>query len=365
MSVVINQPVNALPVKTYRWLKLNEYNIEPLTIALKPYGKEFITNFDKFASRVTLTKTDATNQQVSLSSAGLSPQLSELCSKESNAGITVHVPVGISINEPLKIEYQLDQTDDVLIDHNIIVAEANSQITILFDYNSSPDLHGFHTGLTQIHAKAGSVVNLIKIQRMADQSYHFDANIAEIEPNAQVNFIQVELGAKLSATSYTNNLNDASGATINSIYLGDGERVIDLSYLMNHLGRHSISNINTQGVMKDHSQKAFKGTIDFKKGAVRSEGREHEYVLLLDPTVKADSVPLLLCHEDDVQGEHAASFGKIDQDRLFYLMSRGFNREDAIKLLVEAIFNPIIDQIPLPDMQEEVKEFVQRRLASE
>ena len=131
---------------------------------------------------------------------------------------------------------------------------------------------------------------------------------------------------------------------------------------MIHKGVRSLSNIETKGVLMDESRKVFRGNLYFKKGARASKGVEGEYVLLLDPKVKSDSIPGLFCEEDDVQGEHAASAGQMDKDKLFYLMSRGLSERESKKLIVEASFRPVIDKIPLISMRDMLMEEIERRL---
>ena len=131
---------------------------------------------------------------------------------------------------------------------------------------------------------------------------------------------------------------------------------------MIHRGARSISKIDTKGVLLDRAKKVFNGKLDFKRGARHSKGEEEEYVILLDPTVKSDSIPALLCEEDDVEGAHAVSAGQINEDKLFYLMSRGLDERESKKLIVEASFRPIIDKIPIEDLRREVKDEIERRL---
>jgi Fe-S cluster assembly scaffold protein SufB len=152
---------------------------------------------------------------------------------------------------------------------------------------------------------------------------------------------------------------------LSSIYFGDGNRIIDLNYLINHIGRRTISNIETKGALKDRAKKVFRGTIDFKLGASRSKGIEEEYALLLDKEVKASSVPLLLCSEDDVEGQHAASAGQIDNEKLFYIMSRGISEKEAKKFIVEASFAPVIDKVPCEDLRDVIRDEIQRRLVDD
>ena len=294
---------------------------------------------------------------------GVGEKFTSLAEESYNSGIIFYIPKDVKVESPIKIEFNMDEENPVVINQNIIVAEKGSEGTIIMDYTSSEKVGAFHNGLTKIYAKENSIINIIKVQRMNDISHNFDSNIAIVKRQGQVNWISIELGSGISSSNYSNFLEaEASEANLSSIYLGDGKRKIDLEYSMIHKGARSISNIETKGVLMDHAKKVFKGNLDFKKGARLSKGIEEEYVILLDPTVKSDSIPALLCHEDDVEGEHAASAGQINENKLFYLMSRGLKEKEAKKLIVEASFRPIIDKIPFEDYRKIVIDEVERRL---
>ncbi|MCQ4923321.1 Fe-S cluster assembly protein SufD [Tissierella carlieri] len=294
---------------------------------------------------------------------GLGDRFVSFVNKFYNSGIGLSLPPNTKINSPIKVEFNMDNENPIVIDKNIIIAETGSQATIVIDYSSNEEIEAFHNGLTIVYAKENSVINIIKLQRMNDISRNFDSNIAFLEGQGKVNWISVELGCSISGSSYYTVLEgEASESNLSSIYLGDGIRKMDLEYSMIHCGPRSISNIETKGVLKDKSKKVFRGNLDFKKGARHSKGSEEEYVILLDPTVKSDSIPALLCSEDDVEGEHAASAGQIDENRLFYLMSRGLSEREAKKLIVEASFRPIIDKIPLKDLRELISSEVEGRI---
>lgn len=367
-----NKTLNTLPVITWRWLKVNELNLKDIKLSEIPeYKKPYINNlsFDEvIVKEMNSSLKPSENLKYFVSkeeSYGVSEEFVALGEKHYNCGIFIHAPRNIKLAEPIKLQYKLDNENPVVIDNNIIIAEENSELTVVIDYTTLEEVEAFHNGVTKIYAKDNSTVNIIKVQRMNDKSYHFDSHIGCIGYNAKVNWLQVEMGAKNSVTNYINNLNEEnSEANISSIYLADGDRSIDLSYLMTHKGRRSISNIETRGALKDRAKKIFRGTLDFKKGASSSKGSEEEYAILLDKTVKSDAIPLLLCSEDDVQGQHAASAGQIDSDKLFYLMSRGLDEKEAKKLIIEASYAPIIDKIPLEDLREAISEEIHRRLVN-
>lgn len=283
-----------------------------------------------------------------------------------NSGISLHIPKDMRFEEPIILDFLMDNENPMVIDRNILVAEPGSEITIIINYKSEGQGNYFHNGLTKVYAKENSLVNIIKIQNLNDKSQNFDSNMGIIYGDGKINWISIELGGNTTASNYTTILNgDASEGNLSSIYLGDGDRRLDLGYSMIHKGRKSISNIDTKGVLMDNSKKVFRGNLIFKKGARTSKGLEGEYVLLLDPTVKSDSIPGLFCEEDDVSGEHAASAGQIDRDKLFYLMSRGLNERESKKLIIQAAFRPVVDKIPIDEIKSSIDAEIERRIINE
>ena len=118
-----------------------------------------------------------------------------------------------------------------------------------------------------------------------------------------------------------------------------------------------------QGALKDRSKKHFKGTIDFKKGSKKAKGNENEFCMLLSDTARSIALPMLLCSEEDVEGNHSSAAGKIDDKEMFYIMSRGFDRAEAMKLLVRAKFNKILKQIRNEELIKEVLKEIDLRLS--
>ena len=330
------------------------------------YNMDYI-KFENKEKQVTIEETnEKQDKYFNINANGLGKKFTLFATESYNAGVSVFVPKNAKAQETIKLDFNMNNENPILIDKNLIVAEENSELTIIMDYSSDKGIDSFHNGITVVYAKENALVNIIKIQRMEDNSPNFDSNIGFVEGNGKINWISVEIGSSISGASYCTFLEgEASEANLSSIYLGDGTRKMDLEYTMIHKGPRSISNIETKGVLKDKSKKVFRGNLDFKKGARHSKGIEEEYVILLDPNVKSDSIPALLCEEDDVIGEHAASAGQINENSLFYLMSRGLNQREAKKLIVEASFRPIIDKIPFKDLQLMVKTEVERRLMDE
>ena len=173
----------------------------------------------------------------------------------------------------------------------------------------------------------------------------------------------IEAGAAHTASELHVTLaEDEARADVWGLYFGDAERKIDLNYIIRQEGRRTDANMQVRGALLDRSVKTFRGTLDFVEGARGSVGKEDEEVMILSPHVRNRSVPLMLSHEGDVDGHHAVSIGKMDEEKLFYLMSRGLDDRAAQQLIVEASFEPVLARIENDELRAEIAHYLERRL---
>ena len=157
-------------------------------------------------------------------------------------------------------------------------------------------------------------------------------------------------------------LGDFSDNTLNTIYLGKEDQLFDLNYIAELRGKKTNIDIEVQGALKDKAKKHFKGTIDFKKGCKKATGNENEACMLLSDTAKSLALPMLLCSEEEVEGNHSSSAGKIGEKELFYIMSRGFELKEAMKLMVRARFNEILERIENEELKNQIIDEIEKRL---
>ena len=215
----------------------------------------------------------------------------------------------------------------------------------------------------QVHIADGAKLHLVNVQLVAADKPYTSTVRVYVGKGATFSYTVVEAGALHSATELSVDMaGDDSVSDIWGLYFGDGERLLDLNYVVRQAGRHTNANMQVRGALLGKSEKNFRGTLDFIEGSKGSVGREDEEVVLLSPDVRNRSVPIMLSHEDDVDGHHAVSVGKMDENKLFYLMSRGLDMAEAQRLVVEAAFNPVLDRIPDAELKQEIDEYLQRRL---
>lgn len=263
-------------------------------------------------------------------------------------------------NEEFKL-FELDDEYSELFDLHHIVAEKNSKLKVILDYTSSSDKEKFRNSVIKVLAKENSEVEVFVIARDDEKSLVLESIGIYTEDNAKVSLHQYELGAAKLYSNYKCELiGEKSESIVDSIYFGQKDEYLNMNYDMIHRGKKTQSDILVNGALKDRSNKNFKSNLQFIEGARGALGSEEEYSILLDDTVHSVSVPLMLAHEDDVVGNHASSAGKLDNDQIFYLMSRGISYDEAEALIVESKFSGAIDALEDEKLKEEVWDSVRK-----
>lgn len=281
----------------------------------------------------------------------------------ANTGTVIDVADGIQVATPIVIQLTLNDENPLLLDRHQVTVGKGASVTVIYDYGDEGH-KAYSNSLLEIDSKEGADVHIVKIQNMGEGSTHIHGALSEIARDSQVRYNSIDLGGALTVTDYSTYLEEENGNTlVDSIYLGEGTSKLDLGYNIYHNGRRTQSDITVKGALLDECRKVFRGNLYFAKGAKRAQGAEQEYVILLDERVKADAIPALLCDEDDVQGEHAASAGQVDSAKLFYLMSRGLTEKEAKQLIIMASFAPVIEQLPIEGLKERIHETVGKKLS--
>lgn len=277
--------------------------------------------------------------------------------KSSNHKVNVNLKDGDNV----KIIYTFDDNNLNLVNELLVQASGNSTLTIV--YNSKTMKHCFHNGGLKIIANDDAIVNVNVINFLNEESDNFESIENVIGKNSKVNYTIVDLGGKNSITNYYADIKGESAENdLKTIYLGTDNQLKDINYIAELRGRKTNIDIDVQGALAGSAKKNFKGTIDFKSGCKKSKGNENEFCMLLSDKAKSIALPMLLCSEDDVEGNHSTASGKVDNKVLFYVMSRGLSYKEAVKLLVKSNFTTIIDRISDETLKEEVIRKIDEKL---
>ena len=344
------EEINFSPVMTTRNFGIN--SIKLYDINIPDTLKEF-KNIRIEKNNAIIDK-DNSNKKLTY---GIGNKFEENIYKNANSKLRI----AAGNNEQIKIIYNFDDENLQLISNIEIIANGN--VDVVIEYKSNTDKPCLHNGIIRTIANENANIRITVVNLLNNLSDNFESIENELYDNSNVEYTIVDFGGKNSVSNYyTNIIGNNSDNVLKTIYLGAKDELKDLNYIVELRGKKSNVDIDVQGALKDNSKKNFKGTIDFKQGCKKSKGNENEYCMLLSNEAKAIALPMLLCTEHEVEGNHSTASGKVDKSALFYLMSRGISYTEAIKLIVKARFNKIIDAIKDENVKDEILEEIDKIL---
>lgn len=342
--------LNQTPVRTSRNYNINNIKLKNITIP------EEIGSFERLEIKGKTSSTEITEKSNNM-------ELKYGVGIISEPNVELEIDIKESLKEPLQLAFVLSEQNKNLVENIKINTEPEIEATIIVKYETEKNVQGFHNGIIKVNTNENSKVNVILLNLVNEQTNNFISIENELEAQSTLKYTVVDFGGKTSITNYYSNIKgNKADSTINTIYLGRKEQIFDLNYIGELWGEQSNLDIDVQGAIKDNAKKNFKGTIDFKRGCKKATGNENEYCTILSDTAKSIALPMLLCEEEDVEGNHATSAGKIGEKELFYIMSRGFELKEALKLMLRAKFNKVLENIPNEDLKEQIINEMEIRL---
>ena len=343
--------LNDTPVRTSNNFLINNIKLDNIEIP---------TQIRKFENVEINKQKSAIDEKVSTDKLvyGLGEDLEKQVLENANSKINIEVLE----KDDIQIIYDFDDNNTDLVNKIDILAKADCNITI--KYTSKTQKSCFHNGIIKVIADENAVVNIAIINLLNEQSDNFEAIENISNSNSNIKYTIIDIGGKNSISNYYSNIvGDNANNVLNTIYMGAKDELKDINYIADVRGKKSNIDIDVQGALDENCKKNFKGTIDFKKGCTKSKGNENEYCILLSEKAKSIALPMLLCTEDDVEGNHSTASGKVDNKELFYIMTRGISHREAIKLMVKAKFNNILKNIKNEELKAEIIEVIDERLA--
>ena len=342
--------VNDTPVRTARNFKINNIEVElDLPEKIAEFKNVEIIN-DK-----SIIDNEVSNLPLTYGNGKI---LEELNYETANSKIRIQTS---NKKENIKIRYNFDDNNLNLINQIEIIA--NGDTNVIIEYKSQTSQKCLHNGIIRTIANENTKLNVTIVNLLNENSDNFEAIENKLERDSKVNYTIIDIGGKTSVSNYYSNIiGENADNDLKSIYLGIGEQRKDINYIAELRGTKTNIDIDVQGALKDSAKKNFKGTIDFKKGSKKAKGNENEYCMLLSDKAKSIALPMLLCTEEDVEGNHSTASGKVDEKQLFYIMARGISYKEAVKLIVKSKFNKIIERTSDEELKNEILSEIDKRL---
>lgn len=201
--------------------------------------------------------------------------------------------------------------------------------------------------LTRIVVEAGAKLHLIEMLGVNEGQQHLESIGLEVHQDAAVDVKQYALGGSTIGLGLTANLVGARARLdLNNRYHATHEETLDINHLVRMRGTSTRAQLTESGVLNEAAKKTLRATIDLVRGAKDAQGNEIETVMILGDDVVNKTMPVILCDEDDVAGNHGATIGSVSPEQLDYLAARGLSRQAAEQLFVRALFEDAIINAP-------------------
>jgi Fe-S cluster assembly protein SufD len=269
-------------------------------------------------------------------------------------GARIEIPAGTVVNGFIHLLFI--GNGDGIWSHprNVIVAGANSQVTVVETYVGHGDY--FTNTVTEIVAHERAVVDHVKLECESRSAYHIGNVFIRQERGANVTAHTIALGAKL-ARNETHVVLGGEGASVSldGLFVGSETQHLDNRTVIDHVHPHCESVELYKGVLDQNARGVFDGLIIVRPGAVKTVSRQTNRNLLLSETAIIDSKPNLEIHNNDVKCNHGSTIGQIDEEALFYLRSRGLGEDESRGLLVHAFASEIVDRIRVEPVREQIR----------
>ncbi len=266
-----------------------------------------------------------------------------------SGGSFIYVPKGVKIELPLQAYFRINAERMGQFERTLIIADEGSQISYVEGCTSpiySSD--SLHAAVVEIFVKKGARVRYTTIQNWSKNVYNLVTKRALVEEEGTMEWIDCNLGSKVTMKYPSCILagRKAKGEVLSMAFAGKGQ-VLDTGGKMIHLAPETSGMIISRGISRDGGSSSYRGLVKIVKGARFARSRVRCDALILDEQSEAHTYPHIQIKEDQVEASHEATTGKLNEDQLFYLESRGLSEAQAETLLVNGFIEPIIKELPM------------------
>lgn len=282
-------------------------------------------------------------------------------------GVFLYVPKGVTVEQPLHSILWGPGLGLGHTSHLIVWLEPGASVTYVHEA-ASPDESGqaMHAGLVEIHVGEDASLRFVELQSWGKHVWNFSHERARVERGGSLDWVFGAVGSHLTKNfSELDLVGEGANGRMSGFYFTEGSQHLDHDTQQNHLAARTTSDLLFKGALRDKSRSVWQGMIYVAPGAQKTDGYQANRNLVLSDQARADSIPGLEICADDVRCTHGATVGKIEQEPLFYLQSRGIPPKDAERLVVEGFFDPIMQRIPFEGVRERFQQAIHDKMAVE
>ena len=280
-------------------------------------------------------------------------------------GAFVHVPRDVQLERPIQVVWLIDEPGTAQYAHTLALVGEFAECAIR-EYCLAPPIEGqaLHAGGFELYARPGSHVRLAHYQDWGPGEVHdISTKRVEIGRDARVQWVPVHLGGHLTKQRLDIiTAEQGSDMRHTGMYFTEREEHLDLFTSDKHEEGHTTGDTIWKGALTGESRASYEGLIHIVPGAQETNTYLQTHSMLLSPKAKGDAIPSLIVEVDNVKASHGGTVGELDEEQIFYMMTRGLSRAEAVRVLVEGYFEEVVQRLDDPGLEALVRQRTAEKL---
>jgi Fe-S cluster assembly protein SufB len=266
-----------------------------------------------------------------------------------SGGTFIYIPENVKLEQPLQAYFRMNTESFGQFEHTLIILEKNSELQYL-EGCSSPKYNSasLHAGCVELFVKENARLRYSSVENWSNNTYNLNTKRAIVEKNGIIEWVTGNLGSKCSMV-YPCSVLKGENARADHLTIGYASKFQnqDIGAKVYHLAPNTSSLVISKSISKNGGITKYRGLLKINKNSTNAKSKIQCDALILDDDSKSDTIPYIISNENNSDIAHEATVGKISQEKLFYLMSRGINEEQATKLIVNGFIEPIVKELPI------------------
>jgi Fe-S cluster assembly protein SufD len=280
-------------------------------------------------------------------------------------GVLVHVPRGVKLSEPIRIEVPVDAGGTAVSWRTLVVLEEGAEAEV-WEHWSSPndEIEAMLNSVVELSVGQAATLRYVNTQDISEAAWIFATQRAQVERDGRLDWAALGFGSTNGKVRMETKLaGPGSEARVTGGYAGGPGQHLDYDTTQEHAAPNTDSDLAFRGVLAAGSTAVWRGMIKVDPGAQQTDAFQESRNLLLSPEAHADAIPGLEILADDVRCTHAAAIAQIDKEQLFYLTSRGLDAAAAKTLIIEGFLESLVERLAEGTVRDEISAALERRLA--
>jgi Fe-S cluster assembly protein SufD len=278
-------------------------------------------------------------------------------------GALLYVPKRVVVDEPF---YALSGLTDGGVDltKTLVILDDGAEATMLSETASvGPHAGGFHCGTIELLVEPSARLRYVNLQNWGDQVWHFAHQKAHVARGASLQWTIGALGSRLAKVNQHVALTGQDAeAQVNGVMFTQGKQHLSYGTHQHHLAAHCRSDLLYKAALQDESRTVWRGMIKVDRAAQKTDAYQRNDNLMLSRAARSDSIPGLEIEADDVRCTHGSTSGRVDEQQVFYAMTRGYTRQEAVRMIVAGFFQQVFDRITIESVRDALGEAIGRRV---